>query len=989
MIAEGPSDEGSGEVRRALTWALGALGAVALLLGALHWLYGEVRVAGIYWFNLDKERNVPTWFSGVLFALLGAAALAAYYWERRRNRDGEPCFRLPWLWLVAAAVGFCLSLDEITVLHENLFWREVRELSAGFGEQWRYVTQWQLVYAPGIVLVFGFLAAFCAGRLQTNRRARTAALVGVSCWIGAMFLEGLREGIKGAGESSYAVAVLIEEELEMLGAILLVGAVAFHAAAIAAADLASAQRRAIATAPLFGARALEAVGAMAALLVVSAATIYAFAGRLAQSGAPVPRLVRLALEGAQVARRTDEVAPRGDATAPGPDAVRDKVDTEEASVVSAAAAPSEEGAAVAKPSAGAIAAGIWFGDLDQPLPPDLAGSATGIESLLRWAIAQPGADEARLPKGVRDDRAPRIVFLAAGDGEMETSVYVGRGTGVLAAVADANGQARAAAKGAGEDRSMRWRRLDVVASVTPVPPEERATTRLRLRHRVEGIAFEAGSGVALSPGELVGQRLIGADGILGWVRVLQYLRWRQPAGVAAPLRPAYRFTTVSAAADGARVMVLERGLPPVRPEDPGELLDAARLGGRYLTAALDADGRFTYRYQADTGTVRSGYNIVRHAGTVYSLLELHEATGDAQTLAAAERALGFLLRQVKPVRPVEPVEHVKAAEPANPANPVEPVKALEPVKPRDAKGNETECAGLVEDGEVKLGGNALAVVALAKHAAVTGRGEHVASAVALGEWILAAQDQNGRFAIHQQTLGGERASGFASEYYPGEAILALVRLHVLAPRQDSQPWLDAAERGARWLITVRDGEVPDEALPHDHWLLYALNELYRLRPDPIFLTHARRLARAIIASQHREPAIAEWRGGYYEPPRTTPTATRSEGLAAAYALLRDSSASAGTGSSGTQGAELKAEADAILEAIRLGIGFQLRTQIVPATAIDLPQPGRALGGFHNTLDDYEVRIDYVQHNISSLLALARILPAGRPPRGREKGGPRE
>jgi hypothetical protein len=43
-----------------------------------------------------------------------------------------------------------------------------------------------------------------------------------------------------------------------------------------------------------------------------------------------------------------------------------------------------------------------------------------------------------------------------------------------------------------------------------------------------------------------------------------------------------------------------------------------------------------------------------------------------------------------------------------------------------------------------------------------------------------------------------------------------------------------------------------------------------------------------------------------------------------------------------------------------GIKFTLRTQ----------HPD---GGFHESLDEYVIRIDYVQHNISALLAFNRIL----------------
>ncbi len=44
----------------------------------------------------------------------------------------------------------------------------------------------------------------------------------------------------------------------------------------------------------------------------------------------------------------------------------------------------------------------------------------------------------------------------------------------------------------------------------------------------------------------------------------------------------------------------------------------------------------------------------------------------------------------------------------------------------------------------------------------------------------------------------------------------------------------------------------------------------------------------------------------------------------------------------------------------------------------LRDPRRALGGFHRSLTNYEIRIDYVQHNISAILGLMRIMAETRP-----------
>lgn len=115
----------------------------------------------------------------------------------------------------------------------------------------------------------------------------------------------------------------------------------------------------------------------------------------------------------------------------------------------------------------------------------------------------------------------------------------------------------------------------------------------------------------------------------------------------------------------------------------------------------------------------------------------------------------------------------------------------------------------------------------------------------------------------------------------------------------------------------------------------------------------------IVLAQNREPEYSDWLGSYYKPPRSTPTATRSEGLCAAYQLARDFKTSI--------------EADPILKAMELGIAFQLQTQFRPESVMYLSDPQRSLGGFHSSLTNFRLRIDYTQHNISSLLCGARVL----------------
>ena len=53
--------------------------------------------------------------------------------------------------------------------------------------------------------------------------------------------------------------------------------------------------------------------------------------------------------------------------------------------------------------------------------------------------------------------------------------------------------------------------------------------------------------------------------------------------------------------------------------------------------------------------------------------------------------------------------------------------------------------------------------------------------------------------------------------------------------------------------------------------------------------------------------------------------------------------------------------------MKRAIEFQLRTQFTKRTLSSINGDPAAVGAFHESLDEYDIRIDYVQHNISALL----------------------
>ncbi|MEE9562273.1 MAG: hypothetical protein V3W50_04290, partial [Thermoanaerobaculia bacterium] len=70
---------------------------------------------------------------------------------------------------------------------------------------------------------------------------------------------------------------------------------------------------------------------------------------------------------------------------------------------------------------------------------------------------------------------------------------------------------------------------------------------------------------------------------------------------------------------------------------------AIEAAGGYLVRATGPDGRFVYRTDLDpTFEPEPSYNILRHAGTVYSLGMYHSWRPKEETRRAIERATRYL-----------------------------------------------------------------------------------------------------------------------------------------------------------------------------------------------------------------------------------------------------------------------------------------------------------------------------------------------------------
>ena len=247
-----------------------ALFAIEAILVVVHLATdGNVR----YW-NLDKEHNLPTWFSGVQLVLVGLVCLDGFDREQSlRSRLVPPA----WTWCLLASFFVYLSVDEVTVVHEAVLRNEVRDLLPP-DSLWVSLLPWQIVFAPLLLPAAVLLLGLFLNRFAGLRRVLVPGLAGLGCWGGAVLSEGLAKPVFMA-RGLYVQEVALEEGLEMVGATLLLLAFCRYAAALADGvtlqlEVPAQRRRLLAAAATVLAFCLVGAGTVAAVSLANPGWLY-------------------------------------------------------------------------------------------------------------------------------------------------------------------------------------------------------------------------------------------------------------------------------------------------------------------------------------------------------------------------------------------------------------------------------------------------------------------------------------------------------------------------------------------------------------------------------------------------------------------------------------------------------------------------------------------------------------------------------------------
>lgn len=566
-------------------------------------------------------------------------------------------------------------------------------------------------------------------------------------------------------------------------------------------------------------------------------------------------------------------------------------------------------------------ADVWFDDMVDQLP--LSTEDTKAVAIHVSRLLLPGQN-IPLPQRLKNDTAPRIVFISTSDGKRSASVHIGAAKGIATALE----QALDAVMEAKKDSTINWVKVDVVAGSTLIGYQD-FTKALPIDANVNGLAFGQRSRIALLPGELTGRGIVDNDRMIKPLLLIGYLKSRisndessKFKGLGDIHRVSYRFTTDGfiATANATTPKPLYRGHRFYDEQITNDqAMEAANIAGNYMAHAIYPDGRFIYLYHAHKNQILNSYSLSRHASSLSRMMELHSVAPKKQLLDSSKLAISYLLQQLRQM---------------------------------NTKTLRGFC--VVDENHAQLGPTSQALLAIAQYTKTTGDKRYLGTAKQIGRWILGLQQPNGRF-IHKVTFPDGFDTKRESWFYPGEALLALLRLYEVDP---DQRWLDAVVRNVKYRMSVLHKDANDEQLSHQFYFVVALNELYRHRRERPYIDHAIELATIMMKSQNDRSKRIDWEGGFHVPPHINITATRCEAFRIAAAMAE----SIGDHKRATE----------FVNAMDQGIRFIMRCQIAPEQAMYLRYPTRVLGAFRSDLDHYHIRIDYAQHCIGSLLSWRKM-----------------
>ena len=589
-----------------------------------------------------------------------------------------------------------------------------------------------------------------------------------------------------------------------------------------------------------------------------------------------------------------------------------------------------------------------------------------------------------------------LVFLSFSDGSARADIVHGSGADIAEAFADAQQKAWTLIQK--KRQRFRWLKADVVTEYAP-------TDAKTLAYMIKepgwneffrfGLTFDRSFRTALLEEELNGAKIL--DYASGSISLADLNRYLKKAGrPALPKLPEFflLFQTAgffydaasaanaaaatdadsaastdadSASASGCVIPLIPDGLSRGRREIQN--LDAAATrsfvtaAASFLEKQVQQDGSFRYGYYPRFDRVIPGYNCMRHASTIWSLLCQYRMTKKVSVLSLAARSIEYLLSHALVYRDPdtaylsEPLKNeIKLGGGGVLILAITEYLDLCSEEPRPAILRSGEPCSEILRSEEPLTKALNAEILHAKDVLPEQealRRRYTEIACALGNGILSLLNpETGEFS-HVLNMDFSLKERYRTVYYDGEAAYALCRLYRLTKEEK---WLFYAEKAVNHFLAA------DYTRYRDHWVAYAMNEITRYIQRDDYDTFALRNARVNLDFLYK---------------RETTYHTFLELLMVTFETYERILAE-------NPGLPYLKEFDLpyFLRTIRVRADRMLNGFFFPEYAMYMRCPDKILGSFMVRHDGFRVRIDDVQHNIGGFYLYyknySRLLALGMP-----------
>ncbi len=385
-----------------------------------------------------------------------------------------------------------------------------------------------------------------------------------------------------------------------------------------------------------------------------------------------------------------------------------------------------------------------------------------------------------------------VVFFSVSDGKQKAKVFLDQSYDLSKALTTAYGKAKSSGI------TPKWLKLDVVISDEEKSYDEFIEETIARRNSSlrQGIAFTSYYGTALLEAQLNSSGIIDyEEGTIDLKKVnaeLTRMGKKKLSSIPSTFRLfktqgffaentayAMKLTSGSYANTGKRELDADRAAV--------ELL--ASRSSSYLKSICGTDGKFVYGYYPIDNEEMEGYNILRHAGTVWNLIMQYDICRDESLVPVIKSGLKYLKKFIQ--------------------------------------YKDKKTAFVIDGNTLNIGGNGLALLAYTMYEEVFASGEYNSVIRALANGVVFMQNKDGSFTHALRSDNYKVAQKYIIIYYDGEAAYGLLRAYGILG--DSK-YLDAACKAADYFIKK------DYVTEHSHWMGYVFNEITKYKPLEEYFT---------------------------------------------------------------------------------------------------------------------------------------------------------